>query len=500
MISRRVVRTKTFSFLLLCSLLVLRVMAVDANRLTYLDASDPFYPDLHLARLTTPQWIGDTNVQAAVVLAIDDMSDPAAYETFLRPILERLKKIDGRAPVSIMSCNVNPSDPQLQRWLKEGLSIEVHTTKHPCPLLANNDLTNATTTVNDCIDLMNRIPRNKPVAFRMPCCDSINSASPRFFAEIFNQTTANKNFLAIDSSVFNITTTNDTGLPRTLTMDADGKEKFRKYLPFAAFSTTIENYPYPYIIDGTCWEFPCAVPSDWEAQNLHKSNNPQTVADWKAQLDAVVLKQGVFNFVFHPHGWIRNDQMIEFIDYAVAKYGSAVKFLNFREASECLAKNVLGGQSLRALNGEKNGIRLMDVNDDGFMDVVIANAQLRTTRVWNASGRKWDEILFPGAGNIQAGDFQFGILQTNGFVSALARNEVSSGAWNFDGKSWVEATNLLSGLGINEDSIFTRKNGIDRGVRFRDVDNNGSKRCFQMDTRGEPVEQIAIWITGRNID
>ena len=35
-----------------------------------------------------------------------------------RPILERLKQIDGRAPVSIMTVSVEPHDPQLQAWLK----------------------------------------------------------------------------------------------------------------------------------------------------------------------------------------------------------------------------------------------------------------------------------------------------------------------------------------------------------------------------------------------
>ena len=32
---------------------------------------------------------------------------------------------------------------------------------------------------------MSQIPGNKPVAFRMPCCDSMNTVSPRFFSEIF---------------------------------------------------------------------------------------------------------------------------------------------------------------------------------------------------------------------------------------------------------------------------------------------------------------------------
>ncbi|MGI8966445.1 MAG: hypothetical protein ACR2H1_10225, partial [Limisphaerales bacterium] len=255
---------------------------LNANRLTYLDSSDPFYPNLTFPKLITPQWIGEPEVEAVVILAIDDMNGTEPYEKFLRPILERLEKIDGRSPVSIMTVGAKPDDPQFQTWLAEGLSIEVHTLTHPCPLLANGNFEAAAQTVFGCIDLIGKIPGNKPVAFRMPCCDSINSLSPRFFAEIFNQTTANGNFLTIDSSVMNITTTNDMSLPRQLTADADEKEKFRKYIPFPSFATTIENYPYPYVIGKLCWEFPGALPSDWEAQNIHGKTNPITTADWKS--------------------------------------------------------------------------------------------------------------------------------------------------------------------------------------------------------------------------
>src|SRR5437763_3233995 len=102
-----------------------------ANRLNYLDEfCDPYYPTHQFPKLTTPQWVGEPGVEAVVVLAIDDMSDPKRYEAFVRPILDRLKKIDGRAGLSIMSCNPNPTDPQMQAWLKEGLSLAVHTIKH----------------------------------------------------------------------------------------------------------------------------------------------------------------------------------------------------------------------------------------------------------------------------------------------------------------------------------------------------------------------------------
>ncbi len=61
-----------------------------------------------------PQWVGELGVEAVVVLAIDDLSgNTALYETYLRPILERLKKIDGRAGLSIMTCKADGADPRV---------------------------------------------------------------------------------------------------------------------------------------------------------------------------------------------------------------------------------------------------------------------------------------------------------------------------------------------------------------------------------------------------
>ena len=122
-----------FGSVVLCSLIVAcpagraggAAAAEAGNRLVYLDAPcDPYYVGLGAAKLTTPQWVGEPGVELAIVLSIDDMQKPAVYETFLRPILERLKKIDGRAPLSIMTPHVDPADPQLQVFLKEGVSIE----------------------------------------------------------------------------------------------------------------------------------------------------------------------------------------------------------------------------------------------------------------------------------------------------------------------------------------------------------------------------------------
>jgi putative membrane-bound dehydrogenase-like protein len=474
---RRLIVTAFVSFAAISS-----AHAGDGNRLTYLDENNPWYPHAKFPKLTTPQWVGDKDVEAVVILAIDDMRDTAKYEAYLRPILIRLKQIDGRAPVSIMTCNVNPKDEQLQQWLAEGLSIEVHTVDHPCPLLTGGDFKKAKSTYDRCVDLMNQIPGNKPVAFRMPCCDSLNTVSPRFYAEIFNKTTAKGNHLQASSSVFNIFTSADPDIPRELVQEADGSERFLKYIPkklnrggatFNSFVNTIENYPYPYVINKLCWEFPCVVPSDWEAQHLHGKNNPKTVADMKAALDITVHKQGVMNLVFHPHGWIRNDQIVELIDHAVKKHGKKVKFLTFREAVERLNKNLLRGAELQASDGGFSGVHIIDLNNDGYLDVIQPHTTgpVPDAHIWNAVEQGWNSV--EGTHSHRRGGGRFGIVSADGLPSILLHNNETATATHFDGKKW-ETDSLIQAINLFPESFFhTSWEGKDYGVRFRDLDGDG---------------------------
>src|SRR3954462_13979329 len=329
-------------------------LARGAGPLINLDADSPYYPHRTYPKLTTPQWVGEEGVEAVVILAIDDMRDHRRYETVLRPIIDRLKQIDGRAPVSIMTCKIDPATPLLRQWIKEGLSIETHTVDHPCPIVGGGDFAKAKSTYDRCVCQLFSIPNKTPVAFRTPCCDSLNPPSPRLFEEIINKTSPSGPFLEIDSSVFNIPTANDPELSRDLVLLPDGRERFRKYVPFDSFVNTIEDYPYPYIVGRLCWEFPCATPSDWQAQYVHKPLNPTTTADWKALLDATVIKRGVMTMVFHPHGWSSAEQWIKLIDHATAKYGKRVKFLTFREAHDRLTKNLGNGLALRDDKGADN--------------------------------------------------------------------------------------------------------------------------------------------------
>ena len=503
-------------------------IAVVAGDLSYLHENNPWYPHTEFPKLTTPQWVGEDGVDAVVVLAIDDMRDTAKYEAYLRPILQRLKQIDGRAPVSIMTCNVKPDDPQLQTWLDEGLSIEVHTIDHPCPILQGGNRAKAKSTYDRCVDLLGQIPGNKPVAFRTPCCDSLNTVSPRLFAEIFNQTTEQGNFLGISSSVFSLYTSADPEIPKELLTDDDGREKFRKYIPKGMkrngvaqdnFVNWIENYPYPYVIYGDrewnlghCWEFPCMVPSDWEAQYLQQPNNPKTVEDMKTALDITVLKKGVFNLVFHPHGWIKAEQIVELIDHAVAKHGKKVKFLNFREAYSRLNENLLAGESMRSDKGWDGGVRLLDLNDDGYQDVVIGKESRRLTRVWQPRSRSWRESTFPvrlGVGT------RFTHVRDDGHVSLLSptlegavkghpviTDEVTEHAWYFDGKEWLKDDFLQSLIVFSRNLRFTPMERNDtsgpvlppgiRSWKFHDIDHDG--RCEVIIAWQEDLEDVIIEI------
>jgi hypothetical protein len=222
------------------------------------------------------------------------------------------------------------------------------------------------------------------------------------------------------------------------------------------------------------------MPSDWDAQHLNGKCSPATVEDLKVAVDAVLLKKGIFSLCFHTHGWIRNDQVIEMIDYAAEKHGDKVKFLSFREVQERLDKNLLGGQPLRAQNGQDNGVRLIDVDGDGFLDVVIGNEHVRITRVWSARHKKWVTHAFPmqlvhidDQGNRSDGGARFGVLDATENASVFSVSDTATGTWRFASDGWEEIRHSLGDLIQNRSILLTARDGRDRGSRLRDLDGDG---------------------------
>lgn len=489
---------------LLVTLFVLgsAALAHDGNRLAYLDEfCDPYYAGLKTAKLVTPQWIGEPGVEMVIVLSIDDLGDPERYERFLRPILDRLKAIDGRAPLSLMTKYVEPTHPQLQPWFKEGVTLETHTWDHPCPCLQKGDLARAKATFDRSVDQLTQLPGNRAVAFRMPCCDSMNSMSPRFYTEVFSKTTPQGNFLHMNSSVFMLFTPSDPALPRDLVCEEDGRQRFAKYVPTdRQFVNYVEDYPYPFVVARQCWEIPSAIPDDWQGFNLQKAHCPLTVRDMKLALDATAIKQGIYTLTFHPGNWIRNDQVVELLDHATSKYGTKVKVLNFREVYERLTKNLCGGQPLRADNGQDNGVRVLDVNGDGYMDVVIGNDKLSQTRLWSPSTGTWTVADFPvqivevdAQGRRHDAGVRFGVLTKDGRASLVVRSDKQTGVWRFDGQRWVANPEGLAGLDAD---LFTAQGGRDRGVRLRDLDGDG---VCELIVGNEKQQGAFAWATEKNI-
>jgi putative membrane-bound dehydrogenase-like protein len=494
----------------LLALLMLSSIAAagDGNRLAYLDEfCDPYYVGLDVPKLVTPQWIGEPGAEAVIVLSIDDLHDPLRHEAFLRPILDRLKKIDGRAAVSLMTNRTDANHSQLPKWLAEGASLEAHTWDHPCPLLQGGKLGVAKGTYDRSVDFMAGIAKNRPVAFRMPCCDSMSSVSPRFFTEIFNRTTPRGNFLSLDSSVFVLLTADDPDLPRRLVLDRNGQEKFRKYVPTdRVMANLIEDYPYPYVIGRLCWEIPTLMPSDWDAQHLNGVCSPTTVRDLKAAVDAVVIKQGIFSICFHPHGWIRNDQIVEVIDHAVSKHGKKIKFLTFREVYDRLTENLLAGQPLRAADGQDNGVRVLDLDNDGYMDVVIGNRQTQQTRIWFPEKGHFSTSPFPkqlvhadNIGTARDAGIRFGVLRSSGHASFLTRQYVP---WHLNGDRWSTRNpnaGALSGGAPSGGAL----SGTDpapaeavrrRGLRLLDVDGDGICEAI---LRSQGKDWLCRWVPRR---
>jgi len=190
------------------------------------------------------------------------------------------------------------------------------------------------------------------------------------------------------------------------------------------------------------------VPSDWESFNVQGAKSPVMLDDWKAALDHVVEKQGVFTAVFHPHGWSGPEQWVELIDYAEKTYGKRVKFLNFREALARIEKNALGGGSLRFANGQDNGVRVLDVDGDGFMDVVSGDPGRQVTRVWQPGKQVWREyrtpcpLVLPGDENQIPMPVAFGVVRPSG-AATMIQLALKPGAWTFQENGWVLDEALL---------------------------------------------------------
>lgn len=470
------------------------------SRFTYLDELDPYYPNPDFPKLTTPMWVGEEGVDAVILLSVDDMGgppfrprydvSPEAFQRFLTPLIQRLKKIDGRAPIAVMTCQAPPNSPTVQQLLKLGLSFDCHTFTHRFPFFRSNEGHTADEALKfarldylACLENLFAVPGNRPVAHRMPGCDAQNSVSPKFYTEVFPLKTSDGRFLTCDSSITTWFPSDDKSLPRDWRYDAEGRPRFDKYVnnipQTKTFVNSIRNYPYPYVINNAIWELPVTIPCDSHGVHQHRPQSDKTVDDWKRAVDICVRKKGFMNLLFHTIGYIKNSQVVEVIDYADRTYGRRVKFLNCREIYDRLTKNVLGGVPLRSNTGGDNGVRLLDLNADGFLDAVIGNSKRRTTRIWDPKSQLWREVPLP-AQIVSDEDtkkpvshgVRFFTASRDGHAGLAVANERQRGAWRFKAGRW-ERFEASPPTQVDGKPLRIAERGVDRGVRFRDLNGDG---------------------------
>ena len=160
-----------------------------------------------------------------------------------------------------------------------------------------------------------------------------------------------------------------------------------------------------------------------------------------------------------------------------------MKFLTFRDALNRLNTHMLAGESLRTTTGEDNGVRLLDLNNDGYLDVVIGNPKLRATRIWHPQSRTWRDSSLPlnlvrrnASGAHVDSSVRFGIIGPEHQVAMLTTGKSapeSQQAYLFSTNGWLARNDFLRGLELNGEPVLTIANGRDRGVRLRDLDNDG---------------------------
>jgi len=470
--------------LLLLAILVSSPLAFlyagDANRLTYLDDNSPYFPSGAFPKLVTPQWVGLPKVEAVVILSVNDLGAPEKTDAYIAPIVARLKQIEGRAPLSLMICGLDPQSPLVRRWMADGLSLEVRPTRQSGPLLQAGDFGAARTTFDRCLQRLNDIAGNRPVGSRLPGCESFFAASPRFYAELFNTVNDAEQFLELDSSVCNLLTAHDPQVPRHLADTAEGRGRFKKYGPENVFINIVHDYPYPYIIQRMCWEIPCAVPSGGSTLRLEQPHENDLLADLQAALDIVVVKRGVYTLSLQPNGGISSDQAVRLIEHAVRTHGPKVKFLTFREVRDRLTNNLLAGHALRSKDGQDNGVRLLDIDNDGYQDVAIGNEAARLTRIWKPETQTWHECQFPTPfiqvdlyGKHHDAGVHFGVTRPDGHATVLVSTPSTRRAWFYGEKAWELDQPLRELLRHDQDNTLTSVLGRDRGGRLRDIDHDG---------------------------
>nr|MBA4405301.1 hypothetical protein [Nanoarchaeum sp.] len=151
-------------------------------------------------------------------------------------------------------------------------------------------------------------------------------------------------------------------------------------------------------------------------------------------------------------------------------------------------------------NGQDLGVRLIDINNDGFADILYGYSDERRAYINNGSGFVRNDSLAPPARIVTSSQLDSGLrfaeLNGDGFPDALF-GLYDDNCVGSDMKAWINTGNgFVENSNFAPPGCFVNGNGIDRGYRVIDLNADGLSDVIfgQQDSNCEAISDRNAWI------
>ncbi|MEM7313760.1 MAG: PVC-type heme-binding CxxCH protein, partial [Planctomycetota bacterium] len=158
-------------------------------------------------------------------------------------------------------------------------------------------------------------------------------------------------------------------------------------------------------------------------------------------------------------------------------------FLSFNDALQRLTQHLLANQPIRDDNGD-TGVRLVDLNNDGFMDVVIPTQEGIRLRVWNDIQKSWQTTLH----ECRCDSIKFGTVQDKLQLFTVTKDKLRQFEWT-GGRLVEKAVTFFKAPAFiyTNDIPVSGKYQLD----FRDLNGNGTTELLIASANGTDVMKLA---------